>query len=231
MTSIAAVQGLDHVIMIADKKATQGDNGGYYTFSMEKLAVVNGKWVIGFAGTSIGRDLCDRIEKEGFRFSGDLERDVYKYADRMKDVYQECNYKGPAFLMLSGVHNDMPQTYTWSLNWDSGRREVLYEGAKRQSANAAIGANQHGALYLLNAYNDKRLTLDQRILLGYFTVAEVAKHDPRVGGPVEIAVMQGDKAPQLYVGEDGFKKLEVFRCESVRISRLLSDSFLSFARR
>lgn len=84
----------------------------------------------------------------------------------------------------------------------------------------AIGAKKHGGLYFAYRYHEKSMSSDQRQLLAYFCVREVAKLDPRVDVPVELVIVRDDSVGSLK--PDELRRLEK---RSKRISRQIFRYF------
>ena len=64
------------------------------------------------------------------------------------------------------------------------------------------------------------MTTEQRMLLAYFCVYEVAKHDPRVGAPIELAVARRGGV-KIFAGTE----LACFRRKSEALADSIADNF------
>ena len=140
----------------------------------------------------------------------------------MRELYEKHSYTGSASLLLAGIQDGRSALYSWSLERDV-QGQIKFDGALLAPGRAAIGANNHGALYFANAYHSPDLNTSQRILLAYLCVSEAAKHDPRIGGPVEVALV-GESGVTFFSLED----LVEVRKESARIARALAKRIASF---
>ena len=186
---------------------------------MRKLRKLDRQWMIGFALTNIGFDLHDVALKEGFRFDGN----VYAYMQKLREVYERFQYLGRAGFLLAGIQDGQPCSYISSLERND-KEAIVFNPPTSQPTSCAIGANHHGALYLADAYNNESLTPEQRVLLAYFIVREVAHSDPRVGEPIEIVLFKVGADPKEYTPEE----LGPFHRKSKHISSLISRTLSQF---
>lgn len=116
---------------------------------------------------------------------------------------------GGASFLLCGIREGEPFLFTWSF--------PKFSGAIRGLRWAAIGTQEHGALYVANSYHNDKMSHRQLARLAYFSVSEVAKHDPRMEVPVEVAVVT-EAAPPRFLSP---KELNKLKEESDRISASL----------
>ncbi len=204
MTLVVALEGKDEVVVAADSRIIEGENEGRYQSEHTKLLRVGPNWILGVAGTVIGYELHSRMESENRAFHPDIRIGTHGYAKRMRELYEECECSGPAFLILAGVYKGRPSIYGWNLERDRDGR-IQFGGAMPAFGRTAIGANHHGALYFANAHHAPEMPTNQRVLLAYFCVTEAAKHDPRVGGAVEVAVIREDGA--IFLSQEALAKV------------------------
>jgi hypothetical protein len=115
----------------------------------------------------------------------------------MRDLYDQIGCQGDTTVLLCGVSKGEPATYTWSLGRDSNG-QVKFSGAQIRPERAGIGAGQHGALYFASAFHRRDMDTKQRILLAYFCLSEAAKHNLRVGGHIDVALVKENSAVRLF---------------------------------
>ncbi|MBZ5542929.1 MAG: hypothetical protein LAO07_04525 [Acidobacteriia bacterium] len=214
MSVVIALPGQDEIVVAADTLGYAGDEGGYYGFSGRKIREAGGNRLFCVAGSDVGLSLLEKLEAQGFNCAGDFRAWVSSLTERMKAVYQAVysEPQPPFSALLCGFTNEKPQIVmfsspTFSFPHFSNRPE-------------AIGAKRHGGLYFAYRYHSQKMSSDQRQLLAYFCVSEVARLDPRVDVPIEVAIVRGDSVRFLEA-----KELNVLEKCSKRISGAISRHF------
>lgn len=183
MSLIVALRGKDELVFAADTLGWEGVKEGYYKFSAKKLRAIGGNWISGTAGTGVGADLQAQLAAEGECWEEDIDLGAPAYAVRTLKLYQHRGYAGETSFLVGGFHQDSPVIYRWSL--------PEFAGAVRcRTGRAAIGIGEHGAMHFSAAYHRESMTTEQRILLAYFCIFETTRQDPRVGTPIDIAVVR-----------------------------------------
>lgn len=210
MTLVFALQGKDEVVVAADSMAHDGpDTGGSYKLSVKKLLPVRANWLLGFSGAQDGYTIYKNIQATGWEshLSSDIHLGANEYACKMRDTYDQTGCQGDTTILLCGVSNGEPATYTWSLGRDNNGR-VKFSGAQIRPGRAGIGAGQHGALYFASAFHRREMDTRQRILLAHFCVGEAAKLDPRLGGHVDLALVK-ENGPVRFFSQDELVKVQL----------------------
>jgi len=135
--------------------------------------------------------------------------------------YEQIGCQGDTTALLCGVSEGEPATYTWRLSREKDNGTIKFKGASIRPRRAGIGASQHGALYFASAFHRKEMHTRQRILLAYFCVSEATKHDIRVGGHIDIALVR-ENNPVRFFGQDELAKV---KRRSKEILRSLDNHF------
>jgi len=213
MTLIVALQGKDELVFASDTLVWEGVKDGYYTSQVSKLRVVGQNWISGSAGTGIGADVQAQIAAGYEVFEPDVDEGVPAYALRTAELYRKSQYVGDTSFLLGGFGRDGPAIYRWGLPGFSGPM-------RSRGGRCTIGAGEHGAMYLAAAYHQPSMTTEQRMLLAYFCVYEVTKHDPRVGAPIELAVARRGGV-KIFAGTE----LACFRRKSEALADSIADNF------
>jgi len=213
MTLIVALQGKDELVFAADTLGWEGVKEGYYKFKVSKLRVIGQEWISGSSGTGVGADVQAQIAAAQEVFEQDVDAGAPAYALRTAELYRKSRYVGETSFLLGGFGQNGPVIYRWNLPGFSGPMRC-------RGGRCAIGIGEHGAMHFAAAYHQISMTTEQRMLLAYFSVHEVAKHDPRVGAPIELAVARRGGV-KMFAGNE----LEPFRRESEALIKQISDKF------
>lgn len=213
MTLIVGLQGKDELVFASDTLVWEGVKEGYYTSRASKLRVIGQDWISGSAGTGVGADVQAQIAAAQEVFDQDVDGGAPTYALRTAEVYRKSQYVGETSFLLGGFGQDGPAIYRWSLPGFSGP-------VRSRSGRCTIGIGEHGAMYLAAAYHQTSMTTEQRMLLAFFCVYEVTKHDPRVGAPIELAVASRGRV-KIFAGTE----LAGLRRESEALANYISDKF------
>lgn len=213
MTLIVALQGEDELVFASDTLVWEGVKEGYYTSQVSKLRVVGENWISGSAGTGVGADVQAQIAAAQEVFDPDVDAGAPAYALRTVELYRKSHYVGETSFLLGGFGQHGPVIYRWSLPGFCGPM-------RSRGGRCAIGIGEHGAMYLAAAYHQTSMTTEQRMLLAYFCIYEVTKHDPRVGAPIELAVARRSGV-KIFAGT----QLARFQRESQALANYISDKF------
>lgn len=182
MSLIVGLAGKDEIVVAADTLGFVGDAGGFYGFECRKLHVIQEKWLLGVAGTSIGWDLFSAMNQQHLELGKGFHKAVWDFSNEMHELYQGQDYEGETFLLLCGIHDGRPLLAEWSF--------PRKDGVSFPTLWTAIGAKHHGALYFASSRHSRDMDTELRILLAYFCVREAAACDLRVRAPIEVAVVR-----------------------------------------
>ncbi len=213
MTLIVALKGEDELVFAADTLVWEGVKEGYYTSHASKLRVIGQEWISGSAGTGVGADVQAQIAAAQEVFDPDVDEGAPAYALRTAELYRKSQYVGDTSFLLGGFGRDGPVIYRWSLPGFSGPM-------RSRGRRCTIGVGEHGAMNLAAAYHHTSMTTEQRMLLAYFCIYEVTRHDPRVGSPIEVAVAHRGGV-KIYTGT----QLARFQRASEDLTNYISDKF------
>lgn len=213
MTLIVALQGEDELVFASDTLVWEGVKEGYYTSHVSKLRVIGQEWISGSAGTGVGADVQAQIAASQEVFDPDVDEGAPAYALRTAELYRKSQYVGDTSFLLGGFGRDGPVIYRWSLPGFSGPM-------RSRGGRCTIGIGEHGAMYLAAAYHQTSMTTEQRMLLAYFCIYEITKHDPRVGSPIEVAVAHRGGV-KIFTGT----QLARFQRASEDLTNYISDKF------
>lgn len=213
MTLIVALQGKDELVFASDTLGWDGVKEGFYKFQVSKLRIIGRDWISGSSGTGVGADVQAQIAATQATFAADIDVGAPEYALRTQELYRKSEYVGETSFLLGGFNQHGPVIYRWSLPEFSGP-------VRCQSGRAAIGIGEHGAMHYSAAYHNLSMTTEQRMLLAYFCIYEVTKHDPRVGAPIELAVARRDEV-KIYTETE----LACFRRESEALTGYIAAKF------
>jgi 20S proteasome alpha/beta subunit len=215
MTLVVALQGQDDLVFASDTLGLDGVKEGYYKFQARKLRVIGRNWVSGSSGTGTGADVQTQIEAAGESFAEDIDLGAPAYALRTLEVYRKSQYVGESNILLGGFNQHGPFLYRWSLPEFSGPTRCT-------AGRCAIGVSEHGAMHFAAAYHRPSMTTEQRMLLAYFCIYEVTKHDPRVGGAIDLAVVR-QNGVQSFTAD----QLNPIRRECEALDGYISSRFLA----
>jgi hypothetical protein len=190
MTLVLALKGTDEVILAADSAGYTDHPGGMYRRKLRKLRKVNkGKWVVGIAGSDESLSLIETLNLRGFSFGQSAWACVPDYAHELWEEYRRGGFSLDMHFLLAGIDIRGPFMFQWSFDRPKPGRPVSLIGPSFcYGDHEAIGASIHGALYFAGEHHRKDMDTAQRVSLAHFCVSEAAKHDLRVGGPVDIAI-------------------------------------------
>jgi hypothetical protein len=91
--------------------------------------------------------------------------------------------------LLAGVDDWGPFMHQWSFDRAKPGRPIFLIGPSIcYGDHEAIGVAVHGALYFAGEHNRREMDTSQRVQLAHFCVTEAAKHDYRIGGPIDLAI-------------------------------------------
>ncbi len=165
-----------------------------YRRKCRKLLKVNkSRWVVGIAGSDESLSLIDTFNLRGFVFGQHASASVRDYAHELWDEYRGRGFSLDMHFLLAGIDIRGPFMHQWSFDRSKPGRPISLIGPSIcYSDNEAIGASVHGALYFAGEHHREDMDTAQRVSLAHFSVCEAAKHDLRVGGPVDIAIVNAD---------------------------------------
>lgn len=189
MTVVLALKGEDNVVVAADSMVHFGDDNGRYLESRCKLRTINGSWVIGVSHSSSGLEAVDDLGPGKLPNLNSFDRlAVQQIASKLLERHNAKNFSEEAWFVLAGVgeFGAFIHTFAFKPTKETG---VYLEGPQECPNQVALGASRHGALYFAYEFHRSTMTIPQRILTAFHSVAEIAKHDLRVARPINVAVV------------------------------------------
>jgi len=223
MTVILGLKGTDHVVLASDTLEMRGPSEGMYRQLSHKLQRINGSWAIGVSGSLDGLQIVRDLGEEKLDGLSEVTfLAVEQLANRILDAYRKKGFSDEAWFLLVGIGDSgQPFIQNWRFKGENG--EVRIEGPREQGSVAAIGACNHGALYFAKEFQRETMSIEQNALLAFHCVAEVAKHDVRVGRPVDLIVVRKNGTPIRYTET----QLPEFVNRSEKITATISDYLLA----
>lgn len=216
MTLILALPGPGEVVVAADTYVYSDYAEAYYSSQAEKIWK-EGSWLIGIAGNELGKAVLARIKRNGFNFARDFNSVADDLAKDVNGVFltlsEQDRSRYDFRVLMCGVEKGKPQLCEWSAS------SLFPCGSADRPA--AIGAINHGGIYLAYQHYRLDLTTNQRMLLAYFSVHAVTQQDMRVGPPIHVAVVKEDGVTIFKEGQ-----LSDFSRRSEAIAESLKQEFL-----
>lgn len=201
MGSLAVALGrAGEIVVASDRLGYVGDAAGYYKFDFgRKLReTFRRNWIFAFTGTELGEIVFDAALRQLPEVSAGIHQEIPELARRVRIAYKEYERSEVSDFMVAGVQDGKPVIYTWHAH--PAEASVGPASIEYCSKFSAIGASKHGGLYFANSHLAAMVSTEQRILLAYFSVAEVGKHDPRVQG-VAVGLARADGV-KVFAEED-----------------------------
>lgn len=191
MTLVLAVTNSKEIVIGADSLVYEGSGELYRTFTTSKLRTINaGRWIIGFSGLANAASMVwDCFDATGQIFNPDIRIGVFECIKRMGEFYRDnrLNLKDCRALLV-GFSESRPQIYSWSIehiNPDGGDMRPW----------GAIGCGNDLALHFARSCQPlDELSREQLSALAYFSIAEIAKSDNRVGKPIDLGIVSPQEA-------------------------------------
>jgi 20S proteasome alpha/beta subunit len=215
MTLIVAATNGKSIVVGADSFVYEGDGTIYRAMTVGPKIRKYGQWVIGISGRGSAANVLDYLEAEGKSTKPDIHIAVMELVSHMGEVYTERRIEMGSSVLLAGFHNDQPYLATWTVNNPSDIRSNPHW--------QAIGCGLNIALHFVARANAVELSEEQLQTLVYFSIAEVAAYDQRVGKPIDLAVITEDSARIL-------DREEVRAARDARTGAIAHDFYGHFGR-
>lgn len=211
-TLIVALRAKDGIVLAGDSRGTVGDPRGLTAIrdTETKLFQLSGYSGMGIAGSSeLAASIFDilkpKIDSEKLSYIDEIlnkAREVVKQS--YDDWFAKFSLKDrPALLLIICGYNRVaddqlePKTYLLSSGLDFAP-QLFPDG------NALVGVVQY-AVYLKHRFYAASMTCNQACRLAVYLITETATQDPKVGGPIKMALIRPDGFK--WVGEDEIKKM------------------------
>jgi 20S proteasome alpha/beta subunit len=206
MTIVMGLQGKDHVVMAADRLGHTLDGSGMYGFGSGKLHIISAgsrEWVVGVAGSLDALTVVKAVSREALEGECAVN-ELETYADKLGEVCRHRGFEDDMWFLVAGIDKAGPFIYQISFleqerDRGEGRKWIGPLSVGQTMGYCAIGAAAHGALYFASEHHKPEMSESQRLLLAHFCLTEACKHDMRVGGPVDMAVV--GNGPARFIAE------------------------------
>lgn len=213
MTLVLAMHTADGIVLAADSRGTIGDPRGLTAMNdaQQKLSRLTDRVAVCNAGSAeVANSLLDGLDGPLAGTDG--------YVDEvLAAVIQKC--KAEHATWFGGLPaTDRPQVSLVIAGYrkvsDAGLVPMIYMLNSQQdfapllfgdAAPAMVGVPQY-AVYLAHRYYDRSMNRDNGARLAEFLISETATQDPKVGGPIRIAII---------TPEDGYDELSREQVEAL----------------
>jgi 20S proteasome alpha/beta subunit len=219
MTLVVALEGRDGLILAADSRATIGDPRGLTAVNdlQQKLFKLSKYCGIAISGASelaarLTDQLIAQVEADKLEYTDDIVQRAYVLAKQeftqwfgvrpWAGAQPVVDQRPSIIFVLAGytVHTAglRPRIYLLSSQLDFAPQLC-------PSGYMLAGVPQY-ATYLLHRFYSREMSVDNVSALAAYLIAETATQDPKVGGPIRIAVI----TPQ-----SGYTELETAKVEEL----------------
>ena len=155
---------------------------------------------LGVLSVRLGTTCINTSKKKANISDANIHIGIHEYARRTRERYKDFGYTGLTSIMVAGAAPSDVAVYSWTL--DKNCDQLGFSGAMQVGFQNAIGSGHHGSLYFSNSFHKQDMTTAQRISLAHLCVSETCEQDPRVGMPVEIAVVRVGRPPIILGPEE-----------------------------
>jgi len=208
MSLVIAFQAKDGIVLAADSRGTTGPPGGLQAISdvYKKIYRLSSHCGIGIARSSeLGSALLDRmgekVAAESCRYMDDVLAFVRnQLREQFNDWFSRIPLKErPGVLLLVAGYRRLkrkrlhPMIYLLPSQQD-------FAPLLMAKGRGMIGVPQY-AIYLANRYFVPNMSKDNVAALSEFLIYETATQDPKVGGPINIAVITPKQGYQEFSEE------------------------------
>lgn len=189
MSLIVAAHNGKTIVVAADTYMYEGTGKIYRTGNEVKLRTVNeGRWVVAYSGKTTPKLVWDYIDAARVTFDQDIRIGIFAVRAKFGEIFKEFRMEPDSQMLLVGFSGDVPYIYKWTIGQSS-----LTGGDTPPWA--AIGCGVDVALHFIwNNQPLEELSADELKRITYFSVAEIARSDNRVGKPIDLAVCEQGKA-------------------------------------
>lgn len=182
MSLIVGVTNGREIVVGADSKVYEGDEGNCRTYTDTKVRLLNqGKWVTAFTGLgATAKAVWNYLEASGETYDADIKIGALQFVEKFKGIYQKFGLDLRVNVLLAGFSGATPFLY----------RAVMVKPELQGGDNppwCAIGCGVDVALHFVTrAQPLDEMNTQELMGLTYFSIAEIAGRDFRVGKPIDI---------------------------------------------
>lgn len=195
LTLVVALESKNGIVISGDTRGTIGDPRGLTAISdvHKKVFQLTKYCGIGVSGSSeLGTALLDGIQKKLSDMNCEfIDKTIGETRSHVRTLYNDWFSqfpidKRPAVLLTIAGYAEVesrriPKIYL--LNSQLDYAPMLFD-----KGICMIGIPQY-ATYLANRYYDRTMDKDNVAALAEFLISETASQDPKVGGPINIAII------------------------------------------
>ena len=205
MTLVTALQARDSIVLAGDGRGTFGDPRGFMAINdMRKKVFRLGKYCgIGVSGPpDLASALLKEIQRELASREAAYIDDILPYTrERLRRLYNEAFRDLPpdrrpliGFILAGYEREGTPRVYSISSEFD-------YAPMLSEPGFCILGLPLFPT-YLVNRFYDPSASGEQIVALAEYLIAETASQDPKVGGPITIAVILPNQGYREWVADE-----------------------------
>jgi ATP-dependent protease HslVU (ClpYQ) peptidase subunit len=203
MTLIAALQGQDGLVLASDSRGTIGDPRGLTAISdvHKKIFPMCKYCGIAVAGTSelannLLNGLFEIIKKESVEDIKDILNKTYDYSkkeyskwfgNRLWVASSQIIDQRPSLIFIlagySGISENKFYPFIYLMN-----SALDFAPQLCTTGNMLAGVPQY-ATYLINRLHNPQMKIEHLQALATYLISETATQDPKVGGPINMAII------------------------------------------
>lgn len=196
MTLVVAMKSIGGIVLAADSRGTIGDPRGLTAINDNQMKLYQaGKCGVGLTGSSeMGASLLDELRKNGLDQLTNIDDAVTLLSSRPAALFNQWFHgiqpeqRPLTLLTVAGyrIENGTPRPMIFMMNSALNFAPQLFDNTPCMS-----GVPQY-AVYLVHRYYDASITLEKAKAFAQYLIYETASQDPKVGGPIKIAVITPD---------------------------------------
>ncbi len=226
MSLAIALEGVDGIVLAADSRGTIGDPRGLTAINDSQVKLFRLSQYVGvctFGSGEVGAEVCHRLQalvQKEFSDAARIDAIEHKTRQHARGCYDDWFARFPVEnrpalgLILGGIlGNDRPRSLLLVSQLDFAPQPTV--------AGFMAGGIPQYATYLTHRLFDPSKPVRALANLAEYLISETASQDPKVGGPIKVA---------LITAEGGYRdlseeELEAIRTRNQEATKLLRDSF------
>lgn len=199
MTLILALLREDHIIFASDRRHVTGELEARYindhAWKTEKI--LGNTAMLGFAGDDFVEQVIAPLKRRGALEGESLREIANSISAGAREKYEQFGPNPPSFhLLLAGFRRENGKRLATVFTMTPATflpLERCHDSNPGRHNFEIIGKDKHGALYALHTCAAHAQAVGAGVQLAYFTLKEVARYDPTVGGSPQICVIYPDR--------------------------------------
>jgi predicted proteasome-type protease len=193
MTLIVGMEADTAIVLAADSRGTIGDPRGLTAINdtYRKISAL-GTMGIALAGASeMGNALLDELRRKGVGQQSSVDKAVAAVAKDSMECFRRWfqdippEKRPPVFVTVVGYRkltSGAPQPMIYGLSSQMNFAPALH-------TNYLLTGIPQYAIYLVHRYYEPKIPLGRAKALAEYLITETASQDPKVGGPIRMAVV------------------------------------------